>query len=113
MQLNLEVWDFYVITEILRQFSEKTLVTLSNKVKELEYALYEVDIEKMRELQNDMNANFNAHFREQMEDIKEEIISSKKLKRKGILYQLYELFMPKITHIAMEVAINIIKNIMF
>jgi len=83
---------------------------VSTDVEKLEYALHEMDIEKMRELQNDTNTNFNTYFQKRMESVKEEISSSKELKRKGILYQLYELFMPKITHIAMEVAINIFKN---
>ena len=52
------------------------------------------------------------YFEEQMKHLVEKI-SSKKMKRKGILYQLYELFMPKITHIAVEVALNILKNMMF
>ena len=110
LQLNVEVWDFNGIAQILRKFCVKILENLSTDVEKLEYALHEMDIEKMRELQNDMNTNFNTYFQKWMESVKEEISSSKELKGKGILYQLYELFMPKITHIAMEVAINIFKH---
>ena len=66
LQLNVEVWDFDGIAQILRNVSDEILLVLSADVEKLEYALYEMDIEKMRKLQNDMNADFNTYFQKQM-----------------------------------------------
>ena len=111
--------DIHSATSVVRQVSKEISDSLSSRVKELEDALHEMDIEKMRQLQKFMNKKYlDAFFKKQMENIKIKLAkSSEELKQRGLLYRislvLYDHFMPTFTHIVVSVATNVIKNMMF
>ena len=111
--------DVKSATAIVRDFSRNISKTFSSWVKVLEVALHKMDIEKMKQLQKDMNKkNVDAIFKTQMERMRKKLLnSSEELKQRGIIYRIalvfYDNFMPTITHIVVSVATNVFKNMMF
>ena len=110
-----DIPDVNMATDIVRQVSEEMLEIMSGQLEELEDALGEMDLQKMRELQGLMSEkNF---FKTQMEQIKSDIIlsASHELQaRGGVLYQIFSGFfkflMTIITNIAVPMAAKLLHN---
>jgi len=103
-----------VATAIVRQTSERILQMFSIEVQVLEDALFDMDIEKMKKLQEiSMDQEELSSFsRTQMEQMKLEIIStSHEILARGILYKIASLFLGTMYEIAVPVAIKLFKYI--
>ena len=111
-----EIPDVKIATAIVRQVSEQTLKVMSLQLTVLEDALGEMDIEKMRQLQEVMSkVEFSTFSKMQMEYIKSEIIStSRELQARGALYQIFSVFydflMAIVSKIAVPMATKLLQN---
>ena len=109
--------DIKEATSIIRQISKETIKFLSSRVEVLEDTLHEMDIEKMKRLQEYMNKEYlDAFFKRQMERMKMKLQDLlKEVQQRGIMDQIfsvvYDNFIPVVTHIVKLVATNVIKGI--
>ena len=111
-----EIPDVKIATAIVRQVSEQMLKVMSLQLTVLEDALGEMDIEKMRQLQEVMSkVEFSTFSKMQMEYVKSEIIStSRELQARGALYQIFSVFydflMAIVSKIAVPMATKLLQN---
>ena len=89
---------------------------MSSQLAELEDALGEMDIDKMRQLQEVMSkGDLSTFSKMQMEHIKSEIISaSRELQARGALYQIfsdfYDFLMAIVSKVAVPLAYKLFEN---
>ena len=111
-----EIPDVTTATAIVRQVSEQTLQIMSSQLEVLEDALGEMDIEKMRQLQEVMSkVEFSTFLKMQMEHTKSVIIStSRELQARGGLNQIFSVFydflMAIVSKIAVPLATRLLQN---
>lgn len=112
-----EIPDVSIATTIVRQVSAQTLKVLSANLEVLEDALSNMDVEKMRELQDVMNKmQLSTFSKMQMEHIKSEIIStSRELQARGTLSRIfstfYDFLVAIISKVAVPLAYKLLENI--
>ena len=112
---NMKIPHVNSITGKVKQISEKIVIIFDSKVKTLVHALGEMDIEKMRQLQRNINImELSTFLQKLLERIKSEKINSSEVQG-GVLYQISvvfsDYFIPTISKIAVSVATNVITNI--
>ena len=111
-----EIPDVNIATTIVKQVSVQTLKILSVNLEALEDALSNMDLEKMRELQEIMNKMQLSTFAKlQMEHIKSKIIStSHELQARGTLSRIfstfYDFLMAIISKIVVPLAYKLLEN---
>ena len=115
---DMEIPDVKDVTAIVQQASEEILMVVSSLIETLQDALEEMDIEKMRQLQKEINIKqLSSFLKMQFKQIKLKILSSSdKVQRRGILYQISVVFcdyvIPVLSNIAVSVVTKILSDIM-
>ena len=111
-----EIPDVNIATTVVKQVSAQTLKILSVNLEALEDALSNMDLEKMRELQEIMNKmQLSTFAKMQMEHVKSKIIStSHELQARGTLSRIfstfYDFLMAIISKIAVPLAYKLLEN---
>jgi len=109
-----EIPDVSVAIAIVERALERILKIFSLQVQALEDALFNKDIEKMKELQEiSMNKEQLSSFsRTQMEKMRLEIISaSREILARGTLYKIFSLFLGTMYKIAVPMTIKLFEYI--
>ena len=91
-----EIPDVNIAVNIVKQVSEQTIKILSTQLEILEDALEEMDIDKMKQLQKELNKVHLSTFIETQKDkMKENIMSTShelQVSSGGVLWQIASLF---------------------
>ena len=113
---DMEIPNVKDVTTIVQKTSEEMLTLVSSLIKTLQDALEEMDMEKMRQLQKEINIKQLSFFLEmRFKQIKLKIVnSSDKVQGRGILYHISvafcDYFIPVLSNIVVSVVTKILRD---